>query len=541
MTKYLLVIFLFTIPIFFRIVRPGYFPSQDDFQVIRLLQMDKCFKDGQLPCRWVPDMGFGYGYPEFNYYAPAPYYIMELFHLSGLSLLASVKLFMILITLMAAFGMYLLSKHLWKSDLGAFLSSFLYIYMPFRAVDIYVRGAVPELAAMAIIPFIFLFVSKTLEGKHRASFWLALSLAFLFLSHNVSTLIVTPFVLLWSLFLFLKDKKKKDFKKLFLSTAVAFGLSAFFIIPAWVEKNYVHIDTLTSGYFNYLAHFVSLKQLLFSYNWGYGGSELGTKDNISLAVGIPHWISAFLVVCLVLISKNYKKLLNIMFLFILGWGALFLVHEKSTFIWQNISILSFIQFPWRFLFISGFFFSLVAGAIGVLQQQLLKKFFFVLTILVTFLLYQSFFQPKQWQQITDSEKLSGDSWTKQITASLYDYLPIWAHSAPDFEAPKLPSFVKGEGEVISGAKKTNSQNWSIDVMSEAAELEFPLYYFPNWKAFSDQEELTVTHNNEHGLVSVALERGIHNISLELENTWVRSLSNIISLISVFILFAIAIL
>ena len=45
------------------LLMPGYFPMHDDLQMMRQLEMDKCFRDGQIPCRWVPDMGYGYGFP----------------------------------------------------------------------------------------------------------------------------------------------------------------------------------------------------------------------------------------------------------------------------------------------------------------------------------------------------------------------------------------------------------------------------------------------------------------------------------------------
>ena len=77
-------------------MRPGFFSMYDDMQVIRLQQMDKCVKDGQIPCRWAPDLGYGYGYPLYQYYAPLPYYVMETFHLLGFSLINSVKIGFIL-------------------------------------------------------------------------------------------------------------------------------------------------------------------------------------------------------------------------------------------------------------------------------------------------------------------------------------------------------------------------------------------------------------------------------------------------------------
>src|SRR3989344_8453561 len=103
---FLVLVLLATFPTIKSILRFSYYPMHDDFHPIRLLEMDKCIKDGQIPCRWVPDMGFGYGYPHFNYYAPTPYYVMEIFHLLGFSYLGSIKVFLVFISVVSALGMF---------------------------------------------------------------------------------------------------------------------------------------------------------------------------------------------------------------------------------------------------------------------------------------------------------------------------------------------------------------------------------------------------------------------------------------------------
>ena len=72
--------FVLTLSLLWPLLMAPFFSHHDDVQVIRLYEMDKCIKDGQIPCRWVPDLGGLYGYPIFNYYAPLPYYFGELFY-----------------------------------------------------------------------------------------------------------------------------------------------------------------------------------------------------------------------------------------------------------------------------------------------------------------------------------------------------------------------------------------------------------------------------------------------------------------------------
>src|SRR3972149_11780083 len=69
----------------------GYFNMHDDLQMMRQLEMEKCFLGLQVPCRWVPDMGYGFGFPLFNYYPPLPYLIGQVFRFVGVSFVNTAK------------------------------------------------------------------------------------------------------------------------------------------------------------------------------------------------------------------------------------------------------------------------------------------------------------------------------------------------------------------------------------------------------------------------------------------------------------------
>ncbi|CAN5302958.1 6-pyruvoyl-tetrahydropterin synthase-related protein [soil metagenome] len=528
MIKKLLLILLLTITIFFGILRPGYFPTHDDFSAIRLLEMDKCVKDGQIPCRWVPDMGFGYGYPQFNYYAPAPYYAMEMFHLIGANYLDSIKIFLVLITIISAIGMFIFANYLW-GGVGGIISTILYIYLPYRAVDFYARGDLPELTSLAILPFLFLFAKRIADGKKNSILFFAISVMLLFTTHSITSVITTPFLFLWCLV------QGKKYVKLFIGFVWGIAMASFFVIPAWSEKGLVHIDTITSGYFNYLAHFVDIRQLFISTHWGYGVSMLGPNDDTSFAIGILQWVLPIIAIALIFIlRKKEKKLLIYSISFtVMGFIALFMTHQKSVILWNNISILKFVQFPWRFLLPAGFLLSVAAGSFGIFFK---KKIVIVIVLLsifgISIGLYGRFFMPKEWVNITDSQKFSGDAWIKQITASIYDYLPNSVKKAPDKEASDKPISIIGNINIISGTKRTDSQNWKVNVLSNNATLQLQLYYFPDWNIKVDGTSAKIDYNNEFGLMEVPLTKGEHDISAKLIDTTIRRISNYVSLISV---------
>lgn len=523
--------FLFLIhPTISSLFKYGYFPMHDDMQAMRVLQMDKCIKDGQIPCRWVPDMGYGYGYPQFNYYSPFPYYVMEIFHVLGLSILDSVKAGFVVSVLLSAFGMYLLGKSLW-GKWGGFISSFYFVFAPYRALDMYVRGAVGEFWAMGFLPIIFWSAKETLGGSKTARIWLAISLAGLLTSHNITSLIFLPILILWISFnYFTKKPKNEKLIAVFGSICWGFAISAFFLLPALLEKSFVHIETLTQGYFNYLAHFVSIGQILFSSIWGYGSSELGPYDDLSFSVGILHWILPLMIIFLLTILKKKKELVLVIFFVSLGIGALFFTHQKSVFIWQSIPILSLIQFPWRFLTLATFCFSVSVGALALLIPQNFKfrNLFLLIFILLVISFNASFFRPREWLQINDQDKFSGELWEKQLTISIFDYLPIYAKYPPSKKAPGTPLAIRGEAELVYGEKGTNWQKWNINVSSNSAILEFPLYYFPGWKVWIDGNEAEIDYKNELGLITVSIAMGEHTVVARLTDTPVRSFANILT-------------
>lgn len=528
--KHFLVLLFLILPTFTALFKGNYFPMHDDIQGMRVLQMQKCFLDFQIPCRWVPDMGYGYGYPQFNYYAPLPYYVMATPTLFGMSILASVKLGFLISILGAFFGMYLLGSRLWGKT-GGVISALFYAYAPYRAVDIYVRGAMGEAWAFIFLPFILLYTIDVLNKKNRI-LPLALSFAGLFLSHNVTVLMFAPF---YAFFVLLSQRLDvKNMTRIFLAFVWGVGISAFFTLPAFLEKEYVHVGTILEGYFNYLAHYVGIKQLLLSTFWGYGVSRLGDLDGMALSVGILHWMIPLVSLALLFYLKKTSDLKKAAIYFSLAVLALFPIHPRSRIIWDSIEIISYVQFPWRFLALAVLFFSLAAGSLGKIIN--VNKTYFVGGIFVVLiLLYGSVFKPSKYLDINDSEKFSGESWKQQQTISIFDYLPKSASAPPASVAPEHPYSSEGEIKILSFEKGTNWQRWNI-LLDQRQKVVFPVYDFPDWGATINGQNREVYSDNDLGLITLYLEEGESEVYLRLENTLLRSISNIISFGSILFVF-----
>jgi len=537
--KYKTLIFLLLIVIvsFFSyryLLKPGYFSMHDDMQVMRIFELDKCVKDGQLPCRWVPDLGYSYGYPLFNYYPPLPYYLGEVFHLLGFSFIDSVKILFGLGFILSGIFMFFLAREFW-GEWGGFLSAIFYIYAPYHAVDVYVRGAMAEHWALVWFPLILLAVYKVIKEKSWG--WvllLAVAYGSLLLSHNIMAMLFSGVALVWGIIwlVFTKDYKKTI--RLGIGVLWAVFLAAFFFLPVILEKKFVHTETMLMGYFNYLAHYVTLKQLFLSTAWGWGASVYGPEEKMPFMIGFFHWGLVVLNAVLALLFWRKKKILPLLavvgFLTIFFFGTAFMTHERSTPIWQIVKILEYLQFPWRFLGLVIFFASFSAGAIVMFLKK--KSFKYLLVgILMAGLLFsvKDYFRPEKHYYVTDEGRLTGEQWQLALTNAIFDYLPLYAQYPPAEEAPELPQIIKGEGEIKDFQKGTDWQSFRVKV-EEEAQIQFSLYDFPNWTVWLDGEKTEIAHDNFLGLITIKIPPGDHQIKAKLLNTPVRTLANLMSLI-----------
>lgn len=531
----ILLIFLIS-PTFFKLLRPGFFPMQDDLQAFRVYEMDKCYTDLQIPCRWVPDAGYQYGYPQFNFYPPLPYYLGAGLHRVGIQYIDTVKILFILGYILSAITMFILIADMFGTWAGI-VASLLYTYIPYKAVEVYVRGALSEFWAQIFFPLILWAIYKLVKtGKIKYLIWFALSSAALATTHTLMTMIFVPIAVVWAIYWLMRERWD-NLTKLVWGGILGFGLSAFFILPVIFEKKFVHTESLLSGYFDYRQHFVNLYKLFISREWGYGSSGF-PNEKLNLSLGIVQWVTGLIILPILAIfnfRKNKKVSLFAFGLIFLTLVSIFMIHMKSSFVWTLIPPLWYLQFPWRFLAVCIFLLCVLSG-FAIYFAGRLRYVLGVVLVVTSFVLTISFYTPKSWLNITDADKFSGISWEKQLTISIFDYLPIYGVLPPWSKAPEFPEVLSGNAKFLEYKKGSDFQTGIVEVSKDSL-IRIPLFDFPGMIVKVDGK--IVPHVNDNcsgerycrGLITFSIPSGKHSVEIRLSDTPIRKIGNTFTLIS----------
>jgi hypothetical protein len=397
-----------------------------------------------------------------------------------------------------------------------------------------------ESFALAMLPYIWLAIYLLVKkASFKRVLVLSLSLVILFTSHNITSLIFAPFTILWTAFWIIYHRNIKSIVNISIAGILGLGVSAFFLIPNLFEQFLIQKEFFNKDYFFYGAHFVSLKQLFIERSWGYGPSIFGPNDEISFAVGWPHWWFG-LPLGLIVVSwfrNKGRRLLSLVLFTLISFLTIstFMTHARSTFIWKLVPLVSYVQFPWRFLGLTVFFLSFAAGAL-VKAKFKFNKLVIFLTLFAIVVLNKGYFRSEySWWWATDEEKLSGVAFELQQKAAVLDYLPKTVRNAPKEIAPENPQIVSGEGRAYNFSKKSNSFFFDAEVYRDV-ELEIPVIYFPGWVVISDGEVVASRPSREIGAITISLSSGKHIVQGRFINTPIRSLSNVVTVVSLIFIF-----
>jgi len=541
-----LILVLFSVPAAYQLLGKGFYEPSDLHHIADIYQMFRAFVSGQIPGRLGPDFTFGWGYPLFNFYYVLPFYIGALwFYISG-SLTWSFKLVFILSIFISTPAMYLFLKQYFKK-LPSFVGAILYLYTPFRALEIYVRGAIGEALAISLLPLAFYVLSRVAKDSGKKNIAIAaIVLALFFLSHNYLWILAAPWIILF----FVKTKPTK-YLGLAISSILAAGLSIYWWLPAIIEQKYVSAVTP----FPLIDHFPFIKQLLIP-SWGYGASVAGPGDGISFQIGL---VNLFAIVAAAIIIVFYRKLIKKENIYLIVWALVgffvtfSMMNIRSYPIWKLLPIYNFVQFPWRLLFLTTFFSAFAIACVIEVLPEKMSKVLSVVVIIFSIALTINYFKPSKIFYKNDNQYLSRMFANRTVSGEKSDVsleyynwsedyllLPVWADKRP----VSLPT-QKIEGDkviTVSNIKQISVVHWSANIDSKAGGVvTYWAYYFPGWFSKVDGRMVDLHPGKPYGQILVNVPEGKHFIEFYWAETDFRKKADYISLVSLVIVLALLVL
>lgn len=495
----------------------GNIPVHDDTHPVRLALLKQAVTSGQLPPIWADQANYQLGYPLFHFYAPIFYYLALLINIFGFSYTHSINLAVISSMFIGIMGILKLTQK--SGKLISILSAVSFTYLPYLAVNIYVRGAYAEFLAICLLPWVF-YTWKNLKSNKRSIISTSVITSAFLLSHNLIPLITLPFLIIW--ISLAKLKMPSILKTLTLSGLIASPYLASILL----ERNFVQAQALALNT-DFLTHFVQPWQLWNS-SWGFGGSSPGIIDGMSFKIGKPQITLAALGAIYVFKEKMKFKLFFIFMLL----ASIFFTIPASKHIWSSIYPLQLVQFPWRFLGLVGFSIAIISGhALNIFKSRITRLFAFIILTLGIVKVNSQYFKPINDFRIYDNMLINDQYIETALAPKIPEYVPSWSD---DLEQDYLSDFVVGDNLIQYSHQAMNNHHEISITNSIESKVTIAKSYYPTWKLHTLEGQVIPISPSDKGLIDATLTSGTHNLTLRQSNTSVQRLAFAISLATLFI-------
>lgn len=369
-----------------------FIPTHDgEYHIIRFWQFYKGLSAGNWFPRWAPDLNNGYGIPLFTFNYPFPNYVGSLFHILGFSFVDSVKW-----TLASGYLVAVTLCFIWlKKMFGtrpAVVGTIVGAFIPYWFVDLYVRGSVGEIWAIA---WVFGSFAAIAYGNRLL---ISLCIGLLIISHNILAVIFVPIILLYTL---------TTQRTYVIHIVLGIGIASYFWMPALYEQRFITGISPVSIF----DHFPALYQLLIP-SWGTGfRGATGGGNEMSYQIGI-----APLLVFLLVPKRKY------LFFVLCFVFAVTLMLPWSQWLWRIIPFVHFVQYPWRLL-------SIVVIVVPLFAAAIAKQFRFgwVFAILAVVFAY-TYTRPVTYEPRSDAEYLSREAFVRGTSSLGNAFQTIWLNN-----------------------------------------------------------------------------------------------------------------
>lgn len=515
--------------------KPGFFTSHDGpHQIVRFYYFVQALADGQIPPRWASGLLHGFGYPLFIFSYHLPWFIAEAIHSIGFSIIDSVKYTFLVGFMLSGFTMYIFQKEIF-GRFPAVVGTFLYLFAPFRFLNIFVRAAIGDATVFIFAPLLGLSLYKIRIINGISWKWIflgSISLASILLSHAMVFVFYSIFFGLYIIYTLLTAKNgNKSLISFFLMIFLCIGISSYYLIPSFIEKDYTKVAELMKPS-SIGTSYVDLSSLLYS-KWGFG-TITSKEGSMSLQVGIAQLLAVVTAAILIIKQKIFidhkaaaYKTNEAFFYLIFFILSIFLMLSISRPVWGFINNFFVVDFTWRVM-------SLTIMAISILAGFSIRKNKIGYLLGIVFIIV-AVYANRNHLRINQSLDWPLEFYLKleRTTNSFDEYTPKWVNLSQIKEnQPKIE--IADKNATLEILKlKSNSTEFKVDASGDT-NVRINTIYYPGWRLYVDNNEIQID-KNPSSYIEFSVPAGNHEVKLQFQDTPLRLFANFITMLSVIIL------
>lgn len=505
--------------------------------IARLMGTYQTITEGECPPVIMSNFCNGFGYSWNIFYSPLTAYIPLIFSIFTSSFELMLKLFMVLCSFLSGIAMYSFVKKVTNNRPAGLLASIIYIFAPYRLTDMYMRTAIAELASFIFLPILFhgmynIFNSE--EKSIKKSLMLTLGAVGLILSHITMAMYAAIFCFIYLIINIKKLKDKQVLKMLGINILLILLVTSFYLLPMLEHKMATDYEVFMPGRMERTEELIRNKVDLIDLIYTKSGNfmfEIGLVTLIGLVLTLLAYKQ---------VPKENKKI----YWFSIISGFICIILSLRIFPFEKMpAVLKMIQFTFRLLEFSSFFFAFVAS---INYSLIIKNFrlrdVLVLSLLIVLLLIpykNNLNYEKEWSEdkLWPAVEVNENTGRVHAGCATFEYLPSKAYNNLDYIKNRENRVYILSGNATIENEQKDGTNMTFDISNVEADtiIELPYIYYLGYEVevakHDGQTEKIEIFESDNGFVAINVPETATKVTVKYTGTTLMKATYILSAVT----------